>query len=735
MSVNSNYRKKMLHVSLSAAVAASATVAFVPNAQAEGSESSSFKDVKPQDHFYEAVKSLQDRGIVTGYGDEFRPYTEVTRAQAAKIIALALHLDTKNVQDPGFSDVAKDGWSYGYIAALANKGIVKGYGDQFKPNEPLSRAQVAKIIALAFEFKQGTLENSPFTDVNKDDWYTEFVKPLLDHNITTGTTSTTFSPNNKVTRGQMASFIFRSEKAAESSEDDNFNLALMHTNDTHAHIDNIARRVTAIKQVRAEHANSLLLDAGDVFSGTLYFNEYKGQADLEFMNYIGYDAMTFGNHEFDLGTETLAKFVENAKFPFVSANVNFSKDGNLKDRFNDELSTDPLDGEIYNGIVKEVDGEKIGIFGLTTAETKDISSPGDDVEFENYIEEAQKAVQQFEAQGIDKIIALTHIGYQDGGGDNDATLAKEVEGIDVIVGGHSHDKLEAPVVDMTGEEPTVIVQANEYSKFLGVLDVEFDENGQVVEHNGELIDIDQKASDEKDAPYVFQDDAEAAKILAEKYKPAVDAFKQTIVGTTAVALDGERANVRTKETNLGNLITDGMLAKAKTINPNTVIALQNGGGIRASIDSGDMTLSEILTVLPFGNSLGIMELTGQEIIEALEHSVASVPAEQSGAFLQVSGLKFTYDSGKKAGERVVAVEVKEDGRTYVALNPEKKYFVATNTFTAKGGDSYTVFKKAYEEGRLSEPGFVDWEMFKDYFTANPTAIPAVEGRIVDIAQK
>lgn len=734
MSVNSNYRKKMLHVSLSAAIAASATVTFVPNAQAEGSESSSFTDVKPLEHFYEAVKSLQARGIVTGYGDEFRPYAEVTRAQAAKIIALALNVDTKNVQDPGFTDVAKDGWSYGYIAALTNKGIVKGYGDQFKPNEPLSRAQMAKIISLAFEFKQGTLEDSPFSDVNKDDWYAEFVKPLVDHNITTGTTPTTFSPNNKVTRGQMASFIFRSEKAAGSSDDDNFNMTLMHTNDTHAHVENIARRVTAIKQVRAEHPNSLLLDAGDVFSGTLYFNEYKGQADLEFMNYIGYDAMTFGNHEFDLGTEPLAKFVENAQFPFVSANVNFSKDVSLQDRFNDELSADPLDGEIYNGIVKEVDGEKIGIFGLTTAETKDISSPGDDVEFENYIEEAQKAVQQFEQQGVNKIIALTHIGYQDGGGDNDATLAKEVEGIDVIVGGHSHDKLEAPVIDKTGEEPTVIVQANEYSKFLGVLDVEFDENGKVVEHNGKLIDIDQKASDAKDAPYVLQDDAEAAQILAEKYKPTIDVFKQTVVGTTAVELDGERANVRTKETNLGNLITDGMLAKAKTINPNTVIALQNGGGIRASIDSGDMTLSEILTVLPFGNSLGIMELTGQEIIEALEHSVASAP-EQSGAFLQVSGLKFTYDSGKKAGERVVAVEVKGDGETYVALDAEKKYFVATNTFTAKGGDSYEVFKKAYEEGRLSEPGFVDWEMFKNYFTANSNNIPAVEGRIVDIAQK
>jgi 2',3'-cyclic-nucleotide 2'-phosphodiesterase (5'-nucleotidase family) len=726
----------MLNVALSAAVATSAVVTFVPNTGAQGHHSIDFKDVKPGDHFYEAVQNLQARGILKGYEDEFRPYEEVTRAQAAKIIALVLNLDTKNVKDPGFRDVSKGEWSYGYIAALANKGIVKGYGDHFKPNEPLSRAQMAKILALAFEFQQGTLENSPFIDVKKDDWYAGFVKPLIDHGITTGTTPTTFSPNDKVTRGQMASFIFRSENAAggsgRSNKDDHFSLTVMHTNDTHAHLDNIARRVTAIKQVRAEHPNSLLLDAGDVFSGTLYFNEFEGQADLEFMNYIGYDAMTFGNHEFDLGTGPLARFVENAKFPFVSANVDFSKDANLKDRFNDHLSTNPADGEIYSGIVKEVNGEKIGIFGLTTAETKDISSPGDDVEFRNYIEVAEKAVQQFGQQGINKIIALTHIGYQDGGGDNDVTLAKEVEGIDVIVGGHSHDKLAAPVVDTTGEEPTVIVQANEYSKYLGVLDVEFDENGKVIEHNGELIEIDKKASDAPDAPYVLQDDPETARILAAKYKPAIENIQKEVVGQTPVDLVGGNPPARVGETNLGNLITDGMLAKAKTINPETTIALQNGGGVRATINPGDITLEEVFQVMPFGNSLGILDLTGAEIREALEWSVKDAP-KPFGGFLQVSGLTFTYDSGKPVGEKVITVEVKGKDGKYAPLEDANHYFVATNTFTAKGGDGYTMFKKAYEEGRLSEPGFVDWEMFRDYLKANPNAVPTVEGRIVDIA--
>ncbi|MFC3886010.1 5'-nucleotidase C-terminal domain-containing protein [Bacillus songklensis] len=171
---------------------------------------------------------------------------------------------------------------------------------------------------------------------------------------------------------------------------------------------------------------------------------------------------------------------------------------------------------------------------------------------------------------------------------------------------------------------------------------------------------------------------------------------------------------------------------ATTINPETVIALQNGGGVRATIQPGDITLDEVFQVMPFGNSLGILDLTGAEIREALELSVKDAP-NPFGGFLQVSGLKFTYDSRKPVGEKVITVEVKEKDGNYVPLDDAKHYFVATNTFTAKGGDGYTMFKKAYEEGRLSEPGFVDWEMFRDYLTTNPNAVPTVEGRIVDVA--
>jgi 2',3'-cyclic-nucleotide 2'-phosphodiesterase (5'-nucleotidase family) len=507
--------------------------------------------------------------------------------------------------------------------------------------------------------------------------------------------------------------------------DENYTLNIMHTNDTHANLDNVAKKATAIKEVRAQKPNALLLDAGDVLTGTLYFNEYKGLADLEFMNLAGYDAMTFGNHEFDMGTEVLANFVKDAAFPLLSANVNFAKDANLQSRFNDSITAAAVGGQIYNGMIKEVNGEKVGIFGLTTAETPTISSPGADVVFENYIEEAQKSVDALKAQGVNKIVALTHIGYDDSlVWDNDLELAKQVEGIDVIVGGHTHVKLDAPMIETTGVEPTVIVQANEYNKFLGTLDVTFDEAGRVIveETTGKLLDI-----------TTFVEDATAKQILDTKYKPAIDQKKATVVGKAAVDLVGGNPAARTGETNLGNFITDGMLAKAKTINPNTVIALQNGGGVRTTVKAGDITLANVFAVLPFGNTLAIMDLKGSEIKEALEHGVKTAPVTANGAFLQVAGMKFKYDSKKPAGEKVHSIEVKGQDGKYTALDLAKNYFVATNIFTAKGGDGFSMFAKAYGEGRVSEPGFVDWEMFNDYIAAQPEKIvnPQVEGRITE----
>lgn len=518
-----------------------------------------------------------------------------------------------------------------------------------------------------------------------------------------------------------------------------FNLSLMHTNDTHAHLDNVAKRITAIKEVRAKKPDALLLDAGDVFSGTLYFNEFRGQADLEFMNLADYDLMTFGNHEFDLGSspeghQALADFVKKADFPFVSSNVDFSQDANMKELTNNKIPIRAKDSNIYPAVIKRVNQERVGFIGLTTEETADIASP-ENVKFNNYIESAQKAVKALERRGVNKVVAITHLGYDDNPQyDNDLELAKYVDGIDVIVGGHSHTTLAEPVVvdkdedDKKKDASTVIVQAYQYGDFLGTLDVEFNKKGEVIGQTGKLIEVKTKT-----------DDPEAAELL-KKYSSKIEELKNTPTGGEAVnALENPRSStdgpsVRSNETELGNLITDGMLDKAKELNPNVSIALQNGGGIRAPIDAGPITYGDVLTTLPFGNTLATMKLTGAEIKTALEHSVSQSPKE-SGGFLHVSGMKFTYVSTKAAGSRVLSMEVKNADGSYTAIDTAKEYVIATNAFTAKGGDGFTVFANAYSQGRVTDLGLSDWENLRDYVAKLKTVDPKVEGRIVDVAKK
>lgn len=521
------------------------------------------------------------------------------------------------------------------------------------------------------------------------------------------------------------------EREDDDDDDDRFPLTILHTNDTHANLDtvsspdNVARRVTAIKEARVRAVNPLLVDAGDVFSGSLYFNKYLGQADLEFMNLVKYDAMTFGNHEFDKGTSVLNDFVSNAKFPFVSSNVNFSKDPLLSKKFKKNIANkNPKNGTIYPAIILEIDDEEVGLIGLTTEDTSNISSPGV-VTFDNAVEKTRETVKTLEKRGINKIIVISHLGH-----DEEVALAKQVKGVDVVVGGHSHTKLDKPVVVNTDKAPKLVVQTGEKGQFLGRLQVEFDEKGVLQKWNGNLISVDEKDSSGK---YIIQPDKQALDILNTKYKPGVEELKNTEVGVTEVDLNGVRADVRSKETNMGNLIADGMLDAARAAGTKAVIALQNGGGIRESIKAGKVTMGDILTVLPFNNDLVTMTLTGQEIKEAMENGVSKTPSAD-GRFPHIAGMRFFYDSTKPAGQRVLKLEVK-GANGYEPLDMAKSYVVATNAFTAKGGDFYASLEKAYKEGRVNLLYLPDYEVFSNYVKKLGTITAqtsAVEGRITDV---
>ncbi|WP_088008508.1 5'-nucleotidase C-terminal domain-containing protein [Indiicoccus explosivorum] len=701
-------------------IATAVTAAAVASAVSPVSADTLFTDVS--DRYEDAVEFLVGTGITDGMTyTTFGTQEDIKRVDAAVMIARALGLEKSgDYAETAFTDVPdRAEWA---VAALAELEIINGYSDtQFGSSDPLTRAQAAAIIARAAGLEiDESITETQFTDVNER--WAPYVAALVEAGIAFGKTETQFGAEEDVTRGEMALFLNRAKEYFGY-----YPLTVMHTNDTHANVEKMPQLISAIEEVREHNENTLLLSAGDVFSGSLYFNEFLGQADLELMNYAGYDAMTFGNHEFDLGSgeeghQGLVDFITNAEFPFVSANVDFSGDALFDGLQNDVYTSEFIDGEIYDGIITEVGGEEIGIFGLTTAETANISSPGS-VAFAEYTAAAEEAVTAFHAAGVDKIIALTHIGFDDSlQYDNDIALAAAVEGIDIIVGGHTHTELEEPYISTEFEDPTVIVQAGQYSDFLGTLDVIFGPEGEVVAYDGELLDIE-----------AFEPDAGALEIVG-KYKPTIDELMEAPVGATAeVLLSAARDLVRAQEAPLGNLIADGMLAAAQEVSEVPVVfAVQNGGGIRADIDAGEITYGEVLTVLPFNNSLALMDLTGAEIKQAFEHSVALYP-ELSGAFLQVSeGVQVVFDSSRPAGDRVVSIEVLQDGE-WVAIDMDATYRIATNVFTAKGGDDYDVFAEAYADGRVFEPGNIDWETFADYLASLETVNPQDEDRIVNIA--
>ncbi|MBF0705294.1 cell wall-binding repeat-containing protein [Alkalihalobacillus hwajinpoensis] len=493
-----------------------------------------------------------------------------------------------------------------------------------------------------------------------------------------------------------------------------FDLTIMHTNDTHAHLDNAPKRVTAVEEIRAARANTILLDAGDVFSGTLFFNKYKGLADVQFMNMMKYDAMVPGNHEFDEGPKTFSEFVKQTKFPIVSSNIDYSKDPYLSPLYKNEMAMTGDDGTIYPAVILDVNGEEVGVFGLTIESTDELSSPGETISFQNHQEQAEKMIKMFEDKGVNKIVALTHLGKA-----VEVELAKSVEGIDVVVGGHSHTTIEEAVVVDTFEDPTLVVQANEYSNFLGDLEVTFNEEGVLTDWDNELLDLGSKSK--------FEPNAEA-KALYDELKKPLEEIEKEVVGQSDVYLNGKRASVRTGETNLGNLITDGMLYKAQQFTDAT-IAITNGGGIRESIDEGPITLGEVLTTMPFGNNLVTLDMTGAEIIDSLEHGVSGVET-QEGRFAQVAGLRYSFDKDLPSGERILDVNVKTENG-YEDIDPEGTYTVATNAYIAQGGDGYDAMGEAAADGRMNELFFVDFEVFTEYLDEIGTVKAKDEARIAE----
>jgi 5'-nucleotidase len=362
------------------------------------------------------------------------------------------------------------------------------------------------------------------------------------------------------------------------------------------------------------------------------------------------------------------------------------------------------------------DNDPVAVIGLTSEHTAIASSPGPNVQFLDVIDTAQKTVQILEAMGVNKIIALTHLGYE-----HDLELAASVHGIDIVIGGHTHTNLDPypTVTSSLSGEPVLVATAYEWGKQLGRLNVTFTVEGLIGAYEGEPIAIDASIAEDEDMLS-----------LLTKYQPAIDALMTTIVGATEVALNGTREDIRVRETNLGNLICDAMLWKTQGLG--TTLAIQNGGGIRASIPKGMITMGQVLEVLPYGNQITVLGLSGKSVWAALENGVSQIE-DGAGRFPHVGGMQFTFDPTAEAGSRVTAVEV-WDATTaaYVPIDPAVAYQVATNNFIANGGDDFGVFALSSER---YETGWLLSDTLAEYLDVFAPVEPEVEGRITEIARE
>lgn len=444
---------------------------------------------------------------------------------------------------------------------------------------------------------------------------------------------------------------------AETSEPAAKKIVILHTNDIHGRIETDSKEIIGLpklsallKQEKAENANTLLLDAGDAFHGQPVVTISRGESMAKIMDLVGYTAMTAGNHDFNYGYERLLELDKMTAFPVLGANVKKSDDTGLLTPY----------------IIQEVDGIKVGIFGLATPETTYKTHPKnvEGLTFGDPVAEAKAVVAELEEK-TDVIILLAHLGLDEASEDTSKKIAEEVTGIDVIVDGHSHDALMDGLV--VGD--TLIASAGEYSKYIGKVELSFAE-GQLVEKKAHLLDF--KAVEE------LEEDQAVVGLIAS-IKEEQDKALAEVIGKTNVKLEGAREKVRVGETNLGNLITDAMLEIS-----DADVAITNGGGIRDSIAAGEITKKNAITVLPFGNIIVTRTVKGADIQAALEHGTKPYP-ESNGGFPHVAGITFEIDMNKPAGQRVINVAVKGQ-----PLDMEKDYLLATNDFLAAGGDGYTM---------------------------------------------
>lgn len=478
--------------------------------------------------------------------------------------------------------------------------------------------------------------------------------------------------------------------------DDVFDLFIVHTNDVHARVtagedDSVgyAKLATIIKTARSITDNILVLDAGDVTHGTNFANLFNGATVGELLIMSGYDAVAPGNHDFNYGIDNLLALSDEAEavsdLKVLSANITDE---------NGYLLFQPY--QIY-----DFNGFKVCVIGLTTPDTKTKSHPKntEGVEFDNPVvyENAQAAI-DLAHEIADYVVVLGHIGTVADGesGLTSTIICENIDGIDLFVDGHSHSVLSGD----NYVNSTLIVSAGEYMQNIGVVDI-LVKNGEVASENAFLIassDVLDPANSALCQQYGITDVPDDPEVSAyiESVNEAIEARFGEVVATIPENLDGEREHVRTGKTNLSEIVCDAITAET-----GADFTIVNGGGIRASLSAGDVTLGEVNAVLPFTNIVTVCEITGDEVYQALEHGYSMLP-ETNGAFSQTD-LEVVFSADNPVGERIE--EVRLNGEP---IDRNATYTVATNDFMAAGGDGYTMFGRITQEGRVLNEVFADY---------------------------
>ncbi|KAF2123860.1 5'-nucleotidase precursor [Dothidotthia symphoricarpi CBS 119687] len=463
--------------------------------------------------------------------------------------------------------------------------------------------------------------------------------------------------------------------------DGNYNISFFHVNDVHAHLDEFrssgadctdptrgcfggyARIKNVVDEQRALVNDSLWLNVGDEFQGTLFYTFYGGEKIAETINQVGFDAMTLGNHEFDGGEEKLGDFLQNLTFPIVCANLH--------------TQNEKINKTVQKYTIFEDKG--LALIGVTTDTVPSISSPDDSTVFSNVVEAVQNAIDEIKATtNITRIAAITHIGYEE-----DQKLAAAVSGLQLIMGGHSHTLL-GDMANAEGKYPTIvnnkdgdevfIVTAYRWGEYVGHIDVTYDSEGKILAYTGAPIHLTNATGQDTDL-----------QAQIKQWRGPFEEFGAQVLGTSEVELD--QTTCRTQECLLGDFMADAMLADRKNATSNVDFALINGGGVRATIDSGDITRGEVLTSFPFGNAIVQVALSGKTIWETLEGIYTGINVNNGKAvtsFAQVStGIKIEYNPRNANNTKLISVTI--GGQP---LNNDTTYNVVTLDFLAGGGDNF-----------------------------------------------